>query len=46
MKNGKKKYMNDSLDMYEFQEEEVVVEEEVVPMVTLSKKNFELNNYI
>jgi hypothetical protein len=33
--------MNDSLDMYEFQEEEVVVvEEEVVPMVTLSKKNF------
>jgi hypothetical protein len=31
--------MNDSLDMYEFQEEEVV-EEEVVPMVTLSKKNF------
>jgi hypothetical protein len=34
--------MNDSLDMYEFQEEEVVVvEEEVVPMVMLSKKNFE-----
>jgi hypothetical protein len=42
MKNGKKKKMNDSLDMYEFQEEEVVVvEEEVVPMVMLSKKNFE-----
>jgi hypothetical protein len=42
MKNGKKKKMNDSLDMYEFQEEEVVVvEEEVVPMVMLSKQNFE-----
>jgi hypothetical protein len=40
MKNGKKK-MNDSPDMYEFQEEVVVEEEEVVPMVMLSKQNFE-----
>jgi hypothetical protein len=41
MKNGRKKiYINGSLDMYEFQEEEVVVVEGVVPIVMLSKKNF------